>query len=83
MGEKFREEKKNFEFGQLPQIEIDGHKLTQTSAIVNYITRKTKMAYEDPYQQWKVDSICDMMTDIFQGYMPVYAAPKEKKMEAL
>ena len=41
------------------------------------------MAYEDPYQQWKVDSICDMLTDIFQGYMPVYAAPKEKKMEAL
>ena len=41
------------------------------------------MIYDDPYQQWKVDSICDMMMDIFQGYMPVYGAPADKKMEAL
>ena len=41
------------------------------------------MVYDDPYQQWKVDSICDMMMDIFQGYMPVYGAPADKKMEAL
>ena len=41
------------------------------------------MVYDNPYEQWKVDSICDMMTDIFQGYMPVYAAEKEKKMVAL
>lgn len=28
MGEKFKESKANFEFGQVPQVEIDGHKLT-------------------------------------------------------
>lgn len=53
----------NFEFGQLPMLEIDGHKLVTSFGIERYLSRKFDLYPEDPYQAYLVESLIDLKND--------------------
>lgn len=56
----------NVEFGQLPAVEIDGHKIIQSLAIERYIAKKANIVPADPYQEYLVDSILGYFDDLFR-----------------
>lgn len=56
--------RENYEFRKVPVLEIDGHKLGETKAILRYLSSKNGMHPTDPYQAWKVDSLADHYSDM-------------------
>eukprot|EP00359_Climacostomum_virens_P000529 CAMPEP_0204900074 /NCGR_PEP_ID=MMETSP1397-20131031/2241_1 /ASSEMBLY_ACC=CAM_ASM_000891 /TAXON_ID=49980 /ORGANISM="Climacostomum Climacostomum virens, Strain Stock W-24" /LENGTH=211 /DNA_ID=CAMNT_0052068145 /DNA_START=57 /DNA_END=692 /DNA_ORIENTATION=- len=53
----------DYEFHQLPLLEIDGHKLVTSGAIERYLSRKYSLYPEDPYQAYLVESVIDLKND--------------------
>ena len=68
--------KDNYEFKQLPQLEVNGKKLTQTIAICLYLARQLDLYPKDIYLQYHVDSLLACRDDITLLYRKV------KKKEA-
>lgn len=57
----------DFEFEQMPMLEIDGHKLVQTRSIERYIAQKNGLYPSDPYLAYLVESLIDLKDDaVFQ-----------------
>ena len=52
----------------LPMLQIDGHKLTGSVAIVNYLGKKFNLHHDDPYQAWIIDAVIDNITDFVDNY---------------
>lgn len=54
-----------FEFDQMPMLEIDGYKLVQSRSIERYIAMKYGMYPSDPYEVYLVESIIDLKFDVY------------------
>jgi glutathione S-transferase len=52
-----------FEFGQMPLLEIDGHRLVTSQAIERYVAVKYGLYPADPYQAYLVESVIDLKND--------------------
>ena len=63
--------KDNYEFRQLPQLEVNGKKLTQTIAICLYLARQLDLYPKDIYLQYHVDSLLACRDDITFLYKKV------------
>ena len=63
--------KENYEFKQLPQLEVNGKKLTQTIAISLYLARQLDLYPKDIYLQYHVDSLLACRDDITLLYRKV------------
>ena len=63
--------KDNYEFKQLPQLEVNGKKLTQTIAISLYLARQLDLYPKDIYLQYHVDSLLACRDDITFLYKKV------------
>ena len=63
--------KDNFEFKQIPQLEVNGKKLTQTIAICLYLARQLNLYPKDIYLQYHVDSLLACRDDITFLYRKV------------
>ena len=63
--------KDNYEFKQLPQLEVNGKKLTQTIAISLYLARQLDLYPKDIYLQYHVDSLLATRDDITLLYRKV------------
>eukprot|EP00616_Rhizochromulina_sp_CCMP1243_P008986 CAMPEP_0118997144 /NCGR_PEP_ID=MMETSP1173-20130426/61256_1 /TAXON_ID=1034831 /ORGANISM="Rhizochromulina marina cf, Strain CCMP1243" /LENGTH=746 /DNA_ID=CAMNT_0006948567 /DNA_START=93 /DNA_END=2330 /DNA_ORIENTATION=+ len=55
---------------QLPMLEVDGHKLCQSKAIVRYAGRLTGLYPSDPFLGAEVDMVLDMLFDRLQLFTP-------------
>ena len=64
-------EKEDYEFKQLPQLEVNGKKLTQTIAICLYLARQLDLYPKDIYLQYHVDSLIAWRDDITSLYRKV------------
>ena len=62
--EEWPSKKDNYEFKQLPQLEVNGKKLTQTIAICLYLARQLNLYPKDIYLQYHVDSLLACRDDI-------------------
>ena len=51
------------EFGQVPQLEWDGIKYVQSSAILRAIGANNGLYSSDPITMWKIDSLVDHTSD--------------------
>ena len=70
--EEWPSKKDNYEFKQLPQLEVNGKKLTQTIAICLYLARQLDLYPKDVYLQYHVDSLLACRDDITKLYRKVW-----------
>jgi len=54
-----------YEFGQVPMLEFDGHKLVTSQAIERYLAKKFGLYPEDNYLAYLVESVIDLKIDAF------------------
>ena len=71
--------KDNYEFRQLPQLEVNGKKLTQTIAICLYLARQLDLYPKDIYLQYHVDSLLACRDDITRLYRKVWGKEATKE----
>jgi len=69
--EDWKEKKQTYEFHQLPQLEVNGKKLTQTFAICLYLAKQLDLYPKDTYMQYHVDSLLAVRDDITPLYRQV------------
>ena len=69
--EEWPNKKKDYEFHQLPQLEVNGKKLTQTIAISLYLARQLNLYPKDIYLQYHVDSLLSTRDDLTLLYRKV------------
>ncbi len=62
--EEWPNKKNDYEFHQLPELEVNGKKLTQTIAISLYLARNLNLYPKDIYLQYHVDSLLAIRDDI-------------------
>ena len=73
--EEWPSKKDNYEFKQLPQLEVNGKKFTQTIAISLYLARQLDLYPKDIYLQYHVDSLLATRDDL----TPLYRKVKYKQ----
>ena len=69
--EEWKTKKQDYEFRQLPQLEVNGKKMTQTIAICLYLARQLNLYPKDLYLQYHVDSLLAVRDDITPLYRKV------------
>ena len=62
--EEWPSKKNDYEFHQLPELEVNGKKMTQTIAISLYLARQLNLYPKDIYLQYHVDSLLAIRDDI-------------------
>ncbi|XP_063772757.1 glutathione S-transferase 3-like [Pseudophryne corroboree] len=86
--EKFYVTKEEFEkllksgdlmFQQIPMVEIDGLKLVQTRAIMNYIARKSNMYGKDQKESAFIDMYVEGCSDLALLVIPIFFLPEADK----
>ena len=75
--EEWPSKKNDYEFHQLPELEVNGKKLTQTIAISLYLARQLNLYPKDIYLQYHVDSLLAIRDDITILYRKI----KQKQEE--
>nr|AET31416.1 glutathione S-transferase alpha class A1.1 [Meleagris gallopavo silvestris]AET31418.1 glutathione S-transferase alpha class A1.1 [Meleagris gallopavo] len=90
--EKFLEKKEDLQklqsdgfllFQQVPMVEIDGMKLVQTRAILNYIAGKYNLYGKDVKERALIDMYVEGMADLYELIMMNVVQPADKKEEHL
>ena len=61
--EEFHLHKHDFEFEELPCLEIDGLKLVQSSSIARYLCQRFGYCFKDPYLNYLISSLADARED--------------------
>ena len=79
--EEWPSKKKDYEFLQLPELEVNGKKMTQTIAISLYLARQLNLYPKDIYLQYHVDSLLATRDDITMLYRKVKQNKKEDYQE--
>ena len=69
--EEWPSKKDLYEFRQLPQLEVNGKKFTQTIAICLYLAKKLDLYPKDIYLQYHVESLLAIRDDITLLYRKV------------
>ena len=69
--EEWPSKKNDYEFHQLPELEVNGKKLTQTIAISLYLARQLNLYPKDIYLQYHVDSLLAIRDDITMLYRKI------------
>ena len=66
--DEWKIKKKDYEFHQLPQLEVNGKKMTQTFAISLYLAKQLNLYPKDIYLQYHVDSLLAIRDDFTSLY---------------
>uniref|UniRef100_U3ET11 glutathione transferase n=1 Tax=Micrurus fulvius TaxID=8637 RepID=U3ET11_MICFL len=70
-------------FKQVPMVEIDGMKLVQTRAILNYIAGKYNLYGKDLKERALIDMYCEGAVDLNEGIMMLHFRPADTKEKEL
>lgn len=70
-------------FDQVPMVEIDGMKMVQTRAILNYITGKYNLYGKDLKERALIDMYCEGIVDLNEGMMSLYFKPADTREKEL
>lgn len=74
--------KPSAEFGTCPILDIDGHNLVQTKAIVRYIAMTHNLYPTDPYDVYLVESFIDQVADVKENLIEFSAHNELDKLAA-
>ena len=75
--DEWPKKKQEYEFHQLPMLEVNGKKMTQTIAISLYLARQLNLYPKDFYLQYHVDSLLATRDDITPLYRKVRSKSEE------
>ena len=64
-------------------VEIDGFRLTETFAILAYLSEKIGIVPETIKGRYLVNSASDLLRDLVQSMFPIFFSPPEAKDEAI
>ncbi|XP_072187369.1 glutathione S-transferase [Excalfactoria chinensis] len=90
--ERFIEKKEDFQklksdgsllFQQVPMVEIDGMKMVQTRAILNYIAGKYNLYGKDLKERALIDMYVEGLADLYELILTNIFQPADKKEEHL
>ncbi|XP_007435220.1 glutathione S-transferase-like isoform X2 [Python bivittatus] len=70
-------------FQQVPMVEIDGMKLVQTRAILNYIAAKYNLYGKDLKERALIDMYCEGTVDLNEGIMMLPFKPADTREKEL
>ena len=70
-------------FGQVPMLEVDDLKISQTTAIYRYLARKFGFAGATPEEDARLDMIVECIKDMLQGIMKIRYEKDEAKQAEL
>ena len=73
----------NFEFGQLPVLEMEGKLYAQSTAIVRALGIYNGYYPTDAYDAYRADSIIDSLQDLTQAYYKAHYNEDEEAKKAL
>uniref|UniRef100_A0A915M1D6 glutathione transferase n=1 Tax=Meloidogyne javanica TaxID=6303 RepID=A0A915M1D6_MELJA len=72
--EKWPAEKNKFFYGKVPVLEVDGKQLSQSGAILHYLSNKFGLAGKDEWEKAKIIEIFDFYKDVYNETAPyIYA----------
>uniref|UniRef100_L7N1J5 Glutathione S-transferase n=1 Tax=Myotis lucifugus TaxID=59463 RepID=L7N1J5_MYOLU len=77
--EKLRNEDGSLMFQQVPMVEIDGMKLAQTRAILNYIAAKYNLYGKDIKERALIDMYSEGMADLNEMILHLPLCPPDQK----
>ena len=60
-------------------LEIDGHKLSESRAIIRYLAAKHGLTPTNAYDVWRNESLIDHYADIENGLFKAYFAEDKEK----
>jgi len=73
--------------GQMPVLEVDGHRVHQSVAIERYVAKRVGLAGANDWENLQIDSVVDTINDLRQKIAAVHfeadEAIKQKKKETL
>ncbi|XP_062981164.1 glutathione S-transferase-like [Elgaria multicarinata webbii] len=70
-------------YQQVPMVEIDGMKMVQSRAILNYIAAKHNLCGKDPKQRAFIDMYCEGAMDLNEMIMMLPLKPADTKEKEL
>jgi len=70
-------------FGQLPTLEVDGVKLSQSNAIARYVARKYNLAGKTELDQARADMIVDCLDDTLKPMLKFFFEKDEARKAEL
>ncbi|CAF2835484.1 unnamed protein product [Rotaria sp. Silwood2] len=75
--------KNEMPLGQIPVLEFNGMKLSQSLSIARFLAKQFELAGRDTFEQAKVDAVVDTINDLVTRYVAVRWASDETKREEL
>lgn len=81
--EEWAKVKPTLEFGQVPMVEIDGLRLTDTFAILSYLADKVGIVPDTLKAKYLENSAIDLLRDLVLEMYPVFFATPEGKDAAI
>ncbi|KAM4835315.1 glutathione S-transferase A1-like isoform 3-T5 [Thomomys bottae] len=70
-------------FQQVPMVEIDGMKLVQSRAILNYIATKYNLYGKDAKERALIDMFTEGVADLGEMIMSLLLLPSDQKMDKI
>lgn len=74
--------KEQMPFGQVPVLEVDGKKLSQSNAIYQYIAKQFGFNGKDDWEAAKIQELLGSINDIFGHLAPMWAIEDPEKKKA-
>lgn len=75
--------KLNMPFGQVPVLEIDGKKLTQTVPLTRYVANLVNLAGKDYEENYEIDSTAEIIGDIYNSVLNFFFERDETRKKNL
>ncbi|KAK3099037.1 hypothetical protein FSP39_025472 [Pinctada imbricata] len=68
--------------GQMPLLEMDGKKMSQSMAIARYLAREFGLTGKNSLEQFQVDQVVDQLSDLMtESYKPIFEKDETRKAE--
>jgi glutathione S-transferase len=73
----------DYEYGQLPVLEVGDKKLAQSNAIARYLARKFKLTGADEWEAAKIDELVDVLGDLRMEWRKFFMEKDEEAKATL
>ncbi|CAB0020664.1 unnamed protein product [Nesidiocoris tenuis] len=73
--------KSEIKWGRVPVLEIDGKEMYQSHAIMRYLAKQAKLAGDNDWEAYEIDSAAGTIADLISLYIPIWTLDGKSKEE--